>query len=494
MARILVVDDSTDWQQTVKGLLTDAGHDVTSAGNEGEALSAAVGTSFDLAVIDVRLHGDAEDDESGIWLAFGLKKLAPLMKIILLTGYSPRLEQVVKSIRLYGIEDYIEKSRIEGPHGDNLKTIVQKTLNEPSFQLELDQLSLSLEPGQPILVRTRGSHTCALRTNRVFRLSIPRYNRLAQQAGDAFLPRFNIKVIGENLYHEVFKHYDEVRDTFIAARAGTRLLCLTYEGDRDYLGIPFEFIFLEQPEEYLILEHPVTRFINGAVPKRKAFSPQIFSAFKNELRILLVASNTYSNELPSIPGVDQEVEALAALLSNQQHVKMKVTVINTDETSISYFKKVVDNCRPHILHYAGHGSFNEESPERSSIFFWSQKKRKGTVKALSAGKLKDLLQDSEVRLAYFSSCYGATTGTQSDLLDDDFLGIADTVIQAGVPSVIGFRWPVSDAGAPKLAEAFYRSLLRQGSPEIALWEARRELAGLNRDDPTWLSPILIHQV
>jgi CHAT domain-containing protein len=79
-------------------------------------------------------------------------------------------------------------------------------------------------------------------------------------------------------------------------------------------------------------------------------------------------------------------------------------------------------------------------------------------------------------------------------MDDDFLGIADAVVQAGVPSTLGFRWPVSDVGAPKLAKAFYGSLLRQGSPEIALWKARRELAGLGRDDPTWLSPILIHQV
>jgi hypothetical protein len=44
-----------------------------------------------------------------------------------------------------------------------------------------------------------------------------------------------------------------------------------------------------------------------------------------------------------------------------------------------------------------------------------------------------------------------------------------------------------------MALAFYRSLLEQGSPEIALWSARCELAALDKDDLTWLSPILIHQ-
>lgn len=112
---------------------------------------------------------------------------------------------------------------------------------------------------------------------------------------------------------------------------------------------------------------------------------------------------------------------------------------------------------------------------------------------MRATELKLLLERSEARLVYMSNCYGATTGSQTDLLDDDFLGLADAAMQAGVPSVIGFLWPVSDVGAPKLTLAFYRSLLEQGSPEIALWHARRELARPNKDDPTWLSPILIHQ-
>ena len=87
MARILVVDDQPDWQTTLRGLLVDEGYEVTTAGDEARALSAAVQTSFELAIIDVRLHGDDEDDDSGLSLALALKKLAPQMKVILLTGF-----------------------------------------------------------------------------------------------------------------------------------------------------------------------------------------------------------------------------------------------------------------------------------------------------------------------------------------------------------------------------------------------------------------------
>jgi CHAT domain-containing protein len=92
-----------------------------------------------------------------------------------------------------------------------------------------------------------------------------------------------------------------------------------------------------------------------------------------------------------------------------------------------------------------------------------------------------------------SCCSGSRTGAPDKLLDDDFLGIADGIIHAGVPSVLGFRWPVSDDGAITLALAFYESLARQGHLDTALLDARREVAMQDRDDITWLSPILIMQ-
>jgi CHAT domain-containing protein len=489
MACILIVDDNPDWRKTLRGLLADEGHEITAAEDEAEALEAAVQTSFDLAIIDVRLHGDV-DDGSGLSLALALKTFIPHMKVVLLTGYRARADQVVKSIKFFGVEDFIEKSSLGGSRGVDLAAIVKEILDKPSFELGLDQLSLSFELGQPIMVRTRGAHVCALRTNKVCQLSVPIYNRRAQEARTAPDSRFNVKVMGHELYRDIFENCHEVLATFSEAKAKRQPLCLSFEGARDFIGIPFEFTFLDQPAEYLILEHPVTRFINGVVPRRKALSPHAFAQLKGELRILIVASNTD----PPITGVDQEAQHLAEFLERQRYVNVRVNLIPTEEATITRVRRVLRDCQVHIFHYAGHGLYDELSPEKSALFFWSKKNRKGSVESLSAAMLKRLLQDSEVRFAYFSSCLGSATGSESQLMDDDFLGIADAVVQAGVPSTLGFRWPVSDVGAPKLAEAFYRSLLRQGSPEIALWEARRELAGLNRDDPTWLSPILIHQV
>ena len=59
--------------------------------------------------------------------------------------------------------------------------------------------------------------------------------------------------------------------------------------------------------------------------------------------------------------------------------------------------------------------------------------------------------------------------------------------------VLGFRWSVSDERARDLAVSFYTSLALHGELDTALPDARSELAGQDRDELTWLSPILIMQ-
>jgi CHAT domain-containing protein len=244
----------------------------------------------------------------------------------------------------------------------------------------------------------------------------------------------------------------------------------------------------DEPQEYLVLQHPLIRFVCGATPKREAISPQMLVLTK-ALRVLIIASNTN----PPIDGVDTEVQELSHYLKHQEFIPVDVNLIPTGLATYERIRKELQESSYDIVHYAGHGSYKATSPEESSLYFWASEGKQGDVVPMPATELKLLLERSEVRLVYLSSCYGTATGSQVALLDDDFLGLADAVVQAGVPSVVGFRWPVSDDGARKLALAFYHSLLEQGSPEIALWNARCELA-VDRNDTTWLSPILIHQV
>jgi CHAT domain-containing protein len=232
----------------------------------------------------------------------------------------------------------------------------------------------------------------------------------------------------------------------------------------------------------------MSRLVYGAAPKRRAVSPTLLAS-KDDLRVLVVASNTK----PRIDGVDCETNRVHEYFLAQEYIPVRVELLSTEEATYERFRKEIVNEEYDIVHYAGHGTYNSSSPEESKLFFWEHKNKQGSVVEMHAAELAMLLERSSVRFMYLSSCNGTTSGDGTALLDDDFLGLADAIVQAGVPSVLGFRWPVSDVSAPRLALAFYQSLLKQGRPDIALWEARRELASTSRNDPTWLSPILIHQ-
>ncbi len=488
--RILVIDDEPDVRNTLCGLLSDAGYIVQSAANEAEALTALTREPFDFALIDVRLHGDDEGDESGLSLAIAFRALNPQIHVIPLTRYI-RAGQIVRAVRYYGVVDFIEKTPDMGEQILNTIEKVQRQVRRPKFEKTSDatQLYLSLTAGQPMVIRAHGRHVCSSRSWRVLRVGDERYARRTELARrDAANLRFQVAGIGDDLWREIFDEHREAFTVYLEARAKSQTLSLIFETPREFLRLPLEFMRSENPPEYLVLQHPLARFVYDAIPKREVISPSLL-ALTEKLHVLVIASNTE----PPIDGVDTEARELCNFLEHQDCIPVEVTFIPTEQATYARVREELRRTSYDIVHYAGHGSYNAASPEESSLRFWAEEDKQGDVVSIQATELKMLLEHSKIRLVYLSCCSGTTTGSQVTLLDDDFLGLADAAAQAGVPSVLGFRWPVSDEGAQKLALAFYQSLLEQGSPEIALWSARCELAALNKNDPTWLSPILIHQ-
>ncbi len=490
MYNILIVDNQPDVRNTLRGILVDNGHTVHLAANEGGALLAVTQQRFDFALIDLRLHEEGEDDDSGLSLAMAIRAIKPQIRVILLTQYV-RTRQIVRAIRYLGAVGFIEKTPDVGRQ--ILKTIAevaQETKRPKSDETrEMTRLSLSLATNQSLVIRSRGRHVCSARTLDAAKIEADELVRQTESARKSREDmRFQIKKIGRDLWRSIFAEHREVLATYHQACAKSQLLKLHFETSRELLRLPLEFLRSDEPDEYLILQHPFARFVYNTPPKREAISPQMMG-LTEKLRVLIIASNTQ----PPIDGVDAEAQSLHDYLIQQDCIPIEVKLLPTESATYERVKEEVKKPNYDIIHYAGHGQYNSASPEDSGIFFWTGENKQGNIAQMKATELKWLLEHSEARFMYLSNCYGATSGSQMDLLDDDFLGLADVVIQAGVPSVLGFRWPISDTGAVKLARAFYQCLLEQGSPEIALWSARCDLAASDRNDPIWLSPILIHQ-
>lgn len=63
---------------------------------------------------------------------------------------------------------------------------------------------------------------------------------------------------------------------------------------------------------------------------------------------------------------------------------------------------------------------------------------------MTTGELLSLLENSMLRLAYFSWRAKATKASKSDPLYHGSLGIVAAAVQTGLLAVLGMHWPVSD--------------------------------------------------
>jgi CHAT domain-containing protein len=306
--------------------------------------------------------------------------------------------------------------------------------------------------------------------------------------------RTNARVIGRELYDSLFQN-KTFGSLLGAARSSPELasdLRLSFRGTRKSLDVPFEL--LHDGEEFLASSHPIFRRIatgESAAHKVKAFADWIRELDREDedLNILLLSSN-----IGSLTAVDEEVTRIESLLRRKlaaAGVRHHITRVPSEQAT---YARAVELLKPpykwHMIHYAGHGRWDDDLPEHSALIFHDDSGRR----AIPASVLRDMLKKMPTQLCYLNCCLGARSADRVGR--GDFYGLMDSVVQADVPIVLAHRWSVSDGMARDMAFAFYDDLFDHWSPVDALFSARE--AGIRqsphyRDDPGWLSPVMIAQ-
>ena len=495
--RVLVVEDFPDVRQTLIGLLAHEGYEVQGAASLQEARARLVSTAFGVAVLDIRLDDTDEDNRDGLILMYEIQRKYPKTAVIILTGYAD-VDMVRRALEpdetgrapAFG---FLEKNEINRlPEYVSRAVLYQRLLR---FWTDRDEckLCVSLEQGNRPHVQLSGK--VRLTTTSPNSLHLDRDSLMAwgnETSLNTPSGRRLLKTLGRDLYRLLFEQHSSVLNSYQRALGSVgenQKLQLTFETNRDWIGLPFEFLFSDSAGEYLVLLHPVIRQMRGVVTRYEPISAKMLRKLSSEikLRFLLLVSNTE----PRQDEIDQMGQALVELLSPLKWLHLHY--VPTDEATHGDVQDLLNANKFHIVHYIGHGVYRNPSPEASSLFFWRQRGRSGGVMPLSGNDLRFLFENAETRLVHLTCCEGMRMGDASQLVYSDYLGIADSLIQAGVPSVVGFRWPVDTQRAQTMTLAFYSALFEHGSPELALLEARRRLARENKDDLTWLSPVLIVQ-
>ena len=99
---VLLVDDELEFLETLVKRLTKRGLNISTAKSGEEALKIIRGKGIDVAVLDVRMPG-----MDGIQTLREIKKIDPLMEVIMLTGHAS-IEVAIEGMEL-GAFDYLMK-------------------------------------------------------------------------------------------------------------------------------------------------------------------------------------------------------------------------------------------------------------------------------------------------------------------------------------------------------------------------------------------------
>ena len=181
-------------------------------------------------------------------------------------------------------------------------------------------------------------------------------------------------------------------------------------------------------------------------------------------------------QLGRLPHAREESRAIA------RHVPAADSLIGASASEFAL--KSRDLRRYDILHVAAHAIADETHPERSAILLTPGDAREDGL--LQTREIEAL--DLAGRVVVLSACY---TASGPVLSGEGVLSLARAFFAAGAHAVIGSRWPLRDADAADLIEAFYRYLGRGASLSEALKASQDEARAAGRPPSQWAAFVLM---
>lgn len=285
-----------------------------------------------------------------------------------------------------------------------------------------------------------------------------------------------IKEFGTKLFSTIFKEglmqcwhssLDEVGRRGAGLRVRLRLRDVP-----ELMDLPWEYLYNPDVNRFLALsvESPIIRFIDlpEAIRPLKITSP---------VRILIVISSPKNYAQLDL---QQEVEKIRNALGDL--VKRKQIEIDflQHPTQPSLLQKLRHGGY-HILHFVGHGGYDARAQD--GVLILEDEAANGHP--VSGNRLGMLLHDEKtLRLVVLNACEGARTSAS-----DPFAGVAQALIQQGIPAVIAMQFEITDQAAIAFSQSFYTTLAEGVPVDASLTEARKAIFA-EGNDVEWGTPVL----
>jgi nucleoid-associated protein YgaU len=284
---------------------------------------------------------------------------------------------------------------------------------------------------------------------------------LGETSEDLLPSADDVRKVGEQLYRSLFlsghrRGFEQSLRAVDAQRGeGLRFLINTTDAP-DLARLPWEFLYDPERDDFLFSDRmkPVIRWLDVDQP------PPLLSV-QPPLRLLMAVASP--QDRPEL-NVSEEIAHLDAALSDLVHEGL-VETVRLEHATLEKLDAALLRNKPHVLHFIGHGDFSGDE----GLVVLEAEMPAGGADPISGRRLSVLLRNhlGTLRFVFLNSCLGAAVSVKNP-----FGGVAQSLIQRGIPAVIAMQFPIPDRAAIELARHFYRYLAAGLPVDTALTSVR----------------------
>lgn len=305
------------------------------------------------------------------------------------------------------------------------------------------------------------------------------YDRVKAELGEQGIsapPSSLLKEAGAELFEALFSGPLLSFFERTLERSGGRPLRLLVHLDpesrsRAFLStVPWEWLYWREKQDFLSLNRrtPVLRFVEvDAVPPPEAKV--------EKLRVLILTS-----EHEPSPAIRLECSKIQEALAKNRRIEVEVQ----NGVSLTSLRESFAGEGFEVIHFIGHGLYARAQASAQLVL----EEPNGRRYVLSGEDLAQTLRDfGHLRLVFFNSCDTARTDESGYR---PFAGVAQALLQNGVPAVIAMQFPISHPAATAFSARFYRALASGESLDAAVAEGRQAIRTQQPDSLEWGTPVL----
>jgi len=263
--------------------------------------------------------------------------------------------------------------------------------------------------------------------------------------------------IGEDYKDPASRLYDLIFKPLKDALSLFQVNNLIFSNDSLFRTIPLAALYDKQTSKFLVED-----FSNSVAPSFQVIEKDRYKSLQGA-NVLKMGATVFGSEKP-LPSVRTELENIAQIeLQNSPSTRHSPIYLNNQFSSSNLKTFIAKNDAP-IVHFSTHGV---ASPGSESFILLGTNNSGGQSDRLNASDIRQLKNLSNKDLLVFSTCLSFT--------GSDY-GTTGAALVAGVKSVIGCGWVVSDSSTMVAMTGFYQQLLGNGlSKTKALQEAQKSM-------------------